>query len=162
MLLGQACPNAANFNPSSHSSSGLENKSRFAHAAERHQSITVDSKSYFESVRHRKDTDQVIMETSQTVDAPDWVNLYTSEPLTSIRQFVVLRPGGDSDIGITYMHDVAVFVESYWDEMPAFPVLLETTNRCDDSLLRYHNKEEYALVTVWMCYEGEGSNNSCG
>lgn len=118
---------------SSHSSSGLENKSGFAHAPERHQSITVHSKSYSESVRHRKDSGQVIMETSQTIDAPDWVNLYTNEPLTSIRQFVSLQPDGDSDIGITYMHDVAVFVESYWDEVPAFPVLLETTNRCDDS-----------------------------
>lgn len=102
------------------------------------------------------------METSQTVDSPDWVNLYSSEPLTSIRQFVVLQRGGDSDIGITYMHDVAVLVESYWDEMPGLLVLLETTNRCHDSLLRYYSKEDYARINVRMCYGGEGSNNSCG
>lgn len=70
------------------------------------------------------------METSQTIDTPDWENLYTNEPLTSIRQFVSLQPGGDIDI--TYMGDVAKFVELYWDEMQALPVLLETTNRWDD------------------------------
>jgi hypothetical protein len=72
----------------------------------------------------------MIMETSQTVDTPDWENLCINEPLISIRQFVSLQPGGDIDI--TYMRDVANFVELYWDEMQALPVLLETTNRWDD------------------------------
>jgi hypothetical protein len=140
------------FYRSSHSFPGLENKSRPAHASERHQRITASRKSYFERVHHHPDSDRMTMETSQIVDIPDWENLYTDEPLTSIRQFVSLQPG--SDIDITYMRDVVKFVELYWDEMQALPVLLETSNRWDDP----HCQAMISSITWLTAFIG-GSND---
>jgi hypothetical protein len=137
---------------SSHYFSGLENKSRSAHAPNRQQRITFSRKSYFERFHHRADSDQMIMETSQILDTPDWENLYINEPLTSIRQFISLQPGGNIDV--TYMRDVANFVELYWDEMQALPVLLETTNRWDDP----HCQAMISSITRLTAFIG-GSND---
>jgi len=71
------------------------------------------------------------MNSEEPNDAPMWTKFYSNEPLVSIRQCVSERRGGAPDNA--HLKDLATFVQEAWDEMPQWPVLLETTKRWNDA-----------------------------
>lgn len=71
------------------------------------------------------------MDSKEPNDAPIWTKFYSNEPLVSIRQCVSERRGDAPDNA--HLKDLATFVQEAWDEMPQWPVLLETTKRWNDA-----------------------------